>query len=884
VGDTHQESRAITALGFVRISQGSYPAALALMEQALKISRADQDTVNITLGLQEVGSVLFEMGHLREARARLAECLHVIEASSHPQVEGTAIALNALGCIEAALGEFEPARHHLERALDVCRSEEQLERWTMPEFMIDLAQLRRRLGDFDGAQALIEEGLRGARHAHQKLVEVRLLNERAELLYALGDLEPALRTARQAEGLGRDVSPRYLWRAGQIEAASLARLGRLPEAITVLDSTVASLAASPDSTQLMGALLLQGAFQLRAGKHDRAELLCQRSFTIARALANPALIADARLTLGAAQVAAGRPGEGAETLELGLKWFEGVQSAVKASEERGAYQAQWYDAYVWLARGYARQGKAPLAWATLERSRAREARRLAAAGSRPQPRIPLWLRRETEAVESALNQTQASLLYAYGLPAARRPTNLAQVEGQVDSLRAVRAALGRRLQREAPGYARETGQAPPISLLELRRRIGPRDRLIAYMVGADGSVLFDVGADRLRVHELPLTEDSLGQRVRHALEEVRTPRSRDDRGGSLLADDLLGPCRLAEALPRRLYLLPDGPLHYLPFEALRTPGRSGGAQPYLIEQTEVVYGLSATLLFQSPTAGTPAPSRGRAPLVAFGDPGREAMPAVLAHVDSPRGMVPALTPLPFARREVLALPGLFPGARTYVGDQATESRFFAEFSRTPILHVAAHAFVDDRRPEFSGIVLAPSPGRGGAAPDDGLVQGFEVMERSVDLDLATLSACETGRGTLLRGEGLLGLARAFRLAGARNLVVSLWKVDDAATCDFMGEFYARLSRGASPAAALRGAKLAFLAGSRTKGAPLAATTKRGEEEGGPTRAEGDQALEAAATEADSVAGAARGVGASRAESRRAAPAAWAAFVLLGSEP
>ncbi|HEY3215683.1 MAG TPA: CHAT domain-containing tetratricopeptide repeat protein, partial [Candidatus Eisenbacteria bacterium] len=764
---------------------------------------------------------------------------------------------------------------------------EQLERWTMPEFMIDLAQLERRLGDFDGAQALIEEGLRGARHAHQKLVEVRLLNERAELLYALGDLEPALATAREAKGLGRDVGPRYLWRVGQIEAATLARLGRLPEAITVLDSAVALLAPSPDSTQLMSALLLQGAFHLRAGEPDRAERLCQRSLAIARALANPALIADARLTLGAVQVAAGRPREGTETLELGLKWFEGVQSAVKASEERGAYQAQWYDAYVWLARGYARQGKTTLAWATLERSRAREARRLAAAGTRPQHRIPPRLARETEGVESALNQTQASLLYAYGLPATRRPTNLVRVEGQVDSLRAVRAALGRRLQREAPGYARETGQAPPISLLELRRRIGPHDRVIAYMVGADGSVLFDVGTDRLQVHELPLNEDSLGHRVRRALEEVRIARAGDSPAWSALADDLLGSCRLGEAPPRRLYLLPDGPLHYLPFEALRTPVQNGASR-YLIEQSEVVYGLSATLLFQPAPAGTAARSRERAPLVAFGDPGGEATPAALARLDSPRGMVPALTPLPFARREVLALPGLFPGARTYVGDQATESRFFAELSRTPIVHVAAHAFVDDRRPEFSGIVLAPTPGPSGrATPDDGLVQGFEVMERSVNLELATLSACETGRGTLQRGEGLLGLARAFRLAGARNLVVSLWKVDDAATCDFMGEFYARLSRGASPAAALRGAKLAFLAGSRGMAkSPESslATGARGGEEAEVTRPDGDQSLEASATEADSLGGAARGVGTWRAQSRHAAPAAWAAFVLLGSEP
>ncbi len=112
------------------------------------------------------------------------------------------------------------------------------------------------------------------------------------------------------------------------------------------------------------------------------------------------------------------------------------------------------------------------------------------------------------------------------------------------------------------------------------------------------------------------------------------------------------------------------------------------------------------------------------------------MPVALARLGSERGSLPTLTPLPFARREVLALPGLFPGARVYVGEQATESRFFAELGQAPMVHVAAHAFVDDRRPEFSGIVLAPTPAHGGAAaPDDGLVQAFEVMERGVDVYL-----------------------------------------------------------------------------------------------------------------------------------------------------
>ena len=131
------------------------------------------------------------------------------------------------------------------------------------------------------------------------------------------------------------------------------------------------------------------------------------------------------------------------------------------------------------------------------------------------------------------------------------------------------------------------------------------------------------------------------------------------------------------------------------------------------------------------------------------------------------------------------------------------------------MHVAAHAFVDDRHPTFSGIVLAPGQGAGAG---DGLVQAYEVLQSRCNLELATLSACETAGGTLRRGEGILGLSRAFQLAGTRHLVVSLWKVDDAATADWMAALYAaRLRDRASTIDAVAAAQRATLAARRAAG-------------------------------------------------------------------
>lgn len=116
----------------------------------------------------------------------------------------------------------------------------------------------------------------------------------------------------------------------------------------------------------------------------------------------------------------------------------------------------------------------------------------------------------------------------------------------------------------------------------------------------------------------------------------------------------------------------------------------------------------------------------------------------------------------------------------------------------------------------SGIVLTTAPG----SKEDGVLQMSEVMRLKLNADVVTLSACRTGLGKLLRGEGMIGLTRAFQYAGADNVVVSLWNVNDIATAELMKAFYRNLTRGLPKDEALRQAKLQLLRGKqRTWGHP-----------------------------------------------------------------
>jgi CHAT domain-containing protein len=148
----------------------------------------------------------------------------------------------------------------------------------------------------------------------------------------------------------------------------------------------------------------------------------------------------------------------------------------------------------------------------------------------------------------------------------------------------------------------------------------------------------------------------------------------------------------------------------------------------------------------------------------------------------------------------------------YLRDEATEENVknSAAVGGSRRIHFATHGAISDERPQYSGLMLTLSE----SGKEDGLLQVYEIFNLKLNAELVVLSACETGLGKELRGEGVLGLARAFMYAGATSIVASLWRVADRSTADLMIGFYRELDRGAHKAEALRRAKLELIRGGR----------------------------------------------------------------------
>ena len=154
---------------------------------------------------------------------------------------------------------------------------------------------------------------------------------------------------------------------------------------------------------------------------------------------------------------------------------------------------------------------------------------------------------------------------------------------------------------------------------------------------------------------------------------------------------------------------------------------------------------------------------------------------------------------------------IYSDTRIYKREKATSLSFLEEASKYQYLHLATHAFVNTKFDAFSGLVLAASAD----STDDGILMGYEIADLNLSSDLVTLSACETGRGKIIDGEGVLGLPRLFLGAGAKSVLMTHWKVDDKFASEMMPAFYNYyLNEGLSKGDALANAKRDILGRSK----------------------------------------------------------------------
>ena len=720
-----------------------------------------------------------------------------ILGEEHPE---TLKVMNNLGATLIAQGDLSSAREFLEQVLAMSRRILGEEHPETLSSMNNLASTLNVQGDLCSAHELFEQVLTVRRRilGEEHPETLTSINNLAQSLYAQGDLSSAQELAEQVLA----VSQRIL---GEEHPETLSSMNNLAGTLHVV------------------------------GDLADARQLYERVIAIREELAGPDHRPDSHSesvtfsNLAMAHRDAGNLEAARAFFLRGLDAAEAQTQRADISEDvRSNFRAQFsanYRAAIATSSALKRHEEA---FIIAERYRAQSLTLLAAQNLSDRSEIPPELEDQRDEVAARYNDAYRELDRLSSAPKPDKEAIRELAQG-LDRLRRERDVVEAKIRQAVRGDNWQPSK--PLPLDEIRRTLDPGTLLISYILAGKGLDIFLLSRQEgLVVRHEDVDPLKLWLQVltfRQHIKENRPFEARD-RAADWLYQKLLQPVADRVAASDRLLILPDGPLHYLPFAALKRPTDDSDRQ-YLIEWKPLHLAASASV-YASLRQRAPPGSDASWQLVAFGDPvypgpkvetpepasaGDEASHAMPPTVRSAveRGIFDGLKPLPYTLHELTEIRRLFPedAVRIHLGDAAREERAKAEAGKARILHFATHGLADPEAPLDSFLALTIPP-LGDDAPDNGILQAWEILQRPIEADLVVLSACETAIGERRGGEGLASLSQYFQSAGARTVAASLWSVNDASTSELMIRFYRHLRDGKHKNEALQAAQLELIRG------------------------------------------------------------------------
>ncbi len=806
--------------------------ALALWE------KLRPDTSYVAGCLVDMSNGADDRGDVAKAEEYLRRAL-TIQRRLQPRGPGTAASLNNLGLILQERGQLAEAGDAFKEALAI-KEERAPDSLDVSLTLGNIGALLRERGELDEAEKYLRRSLAIREKVAPKSGHLGIAyTELGDLALERQDLALAESYYRKALAVQEGTAP-----ASRQAADVFHRLG---------DTAMKKGDSAEAEENYLQALDIRG--KLSRNSADYAETLM--------ALAEVARVQKQRDVAGQRFQQALDALEG-QTARLG--GTEGIRAGFRARYEN------YYKGYVELLIA---QQKPELALGVLERSRARALLETLAAA-----RVDI-----RKGVDSALLSQERKLQADIGAKSDRRirllsdkhsDEQIAAIDNDLKNLLGQYTEVEGQIRTNSPAYAALT-QPQPLTTAEVQQLLDADTLLLEYTLGEQHSYVFAVTPDAIAAHELPPRAEiePLARSVHDALTarnqaiKGETPAQRQARwekaDGSYaslsaeLSRMVLAPVA-ADIRGKRLLVVGDGALQYIPFAALPDPAHGSPSPVPLIAGHEVVSLPSASVLAilrQQEHDRKPAPKA----VAVLADPVFSARDGRLTARAGQRRPKPApaatglgsadellnrssltnsspdrtsvssyarpanatdelltrsvrdvgleLSRLPFTRREAEAIMSLTPPGQGMeaLDFQATRATAASpELAQYRIVHFATHGLLDSQHPELSGLVLSLVDRQG--KPQSGFLALEDIYNLTLPADLVVLSACDTGLGKEISGEGLIGLTRGFMYAGANRVVASLWSINDVATSELMGRFYRGILRDQlSASSALRQAQV-----------------------------------------------------------------------------
>jgi CHAT domain-containing protein/Tfp pilus assembly protein PilF len=823
--NSDDHGNAVNNLGTMYWRRGDLRAASDLLTRAHRIHE------QLAPDSQSVAMTLHNLGHIASDRGRLAESDDLYRralATYGRLAPGSLDEANVRASLATLLmerGDLSGAEDHYLQSLST-RDRLLPNSLEVAGLLNNLGQLSSRRGDAVRARDYYDRSLAlSQKLAPDSIETAATLNNLGNLAAERGDLVEAASFLERSLAIKQRVAP-----DSRFVASSLSNLGDLARQRDDLDAAHASYQTAraiyeqiaPEGLELAEVLGNLADLADRRGDAAEATRLSERALASVEALAPGSEAHAAALQrIGRRAVKQNDLTRAATYFGRAVDAYESQAARLGGSDEARTLFAgqgrEYYGAYVDALMALDRPTQA---FEVLERSRARSL--LAMLAQRDlvlDGDLSPDLRQALQDLGEQYDQAQAALADASAGDVATR-------DRLRTTLRDLQESRGRIIERVRAASPRlgALRYPTPLTLDQVRSTLEPGTVMLSYEIGVEASRVFVVRRSAtgrqpdLVVHPIAIGEADLRERAAAFRRLIERDAGSTTGAAAVfveqaraLYDLLVAPVERDVAGADRVLIVPDGPLHVLPFSALARPTGNAAPRPwqYFAEWKPLHTTLSATVyaeLRRGPVAGSQ-----RSTLVAFGDPLYPEAAATDTGTANPdlramrqRGV--SLTRLPATRSEVQALARAFGSrASVYLGSEATEEQA-KSVAGTRYLHLATHGVLDARLPLNSALALSlPAERRPGQ--ENGLLQAWEIFEQvRLDADLVTLSACETALGAELAGEGLIGLTRAFHYAGARSVLASLWRVADDSTSDLMTEVYAQLRAGVSKDEALRRAQ------------------------------------------------------------------------------
>ena len=802
------ESTVLNNLCVIHDNLGNHQQALDSCQQSLSIRRDLKDKYGEAITLNNIGNAYASVGEYQKTLDYYTQSEELYASIEYKSGQG--IQLSNIGWLYATVGDQEKAIDFYNKALEIFTAKS--DQFRAGNTLNNIASAYEQLGDYNKA---LEINLKviPMRRAVSNFDGLAITFANTANCYArLRQNDKALDYYKQAIELDRDAKPR----------------------------------------QLENALRSLGNLYRDTGEQQNAINAFTEALQISRRIGDIAGEAATLSSLARVERDRGNLIEAKRLTETALASVESMRVNLKSQQLRASYFASvrsYHELYIdVLMRLHQQQPSAGFDAAALKASENARARSLLELLMEANAQI-------TQGVDPALVEQEQKLRQTISLKAEQQMRLLsskhteedaANMSNEIDALTNQYEATQTKIRQTSPRYAALT-QPLPMDLKQIQSQLLDENTvLLEYSLGEDRSYVWSITKDSLKSFELPkraavettarrvydlLTQSEnnpndqiaqRGQRLNHAVESYPVAMAE-------LSQMLLGPVS-SELKKKRVLIVAEGVLQYVPFSALSDPNEvrpaTNDAVTPLIVKHEIVTLPSASVLsvLRQETAGRqPAPKS----VAVFADPVFDAHDARFAIAKNGGTSEPeyrevkrsaaesGLIDFPrlrFSRDEANHILRIAPRDKSLAALDFAATRqaaTSAELQNYRIVHFATHGIINSRHPELSGVVLSLVDQDG--KPQNGFLRLYDVYNLKLKADLVVLSACKTALGRDVRGEGLVGLTRAFMYGGATRVVASLWQTDDRASAILMGRFYeALLTKGMTPADALRSAQVSML--------------------------------------------------------------------------